>query len=394
MHFLDLKQEYASIKKEIGTAIAHILQDGVFIGGSQVENFEKKFALYCGSTCTIGVNSGTDALFLALKALGIGEGHEVITTPFTFFATAEAIANTGARVVFVDIDPHTFNIDPTKIEASITKKTKAILPVHLYGALAEMKKIGAIAKRHRVHIIEDAAQAIGAMSGSKKAGTFGNLGCFSFFPSKNLGSYGDGGMITTNSPALARTLRLLKNHGSSPRDKYKNLILGTNSRLDALQAAILSVKLRHLETWNTKRRNLARFYNESLRDVSTIQLPKPFEQKSHVWHQYTIQCEKRDGLKNFLGSRKIPTMIYYPLALHLQPALKFLGYKRGDFPVTEQTAKKVLSLPIHPFLKKHEVESVVQAIREFYKMPNESESIEKLFSRPPVSSPRRRKSSK
>jgi len=366
MNFLDLTAQYKSIKKEIDKAVKRVLDSSAFIGGKEVEEFEKEVARFCGVKYAIGVNSGTDALFLSLKALDINSGDEVITTPFTFIATAGVVANCGARPVFVDIDPETFNIDPSKIKKAITKKTKAILPVHLFGQMADMDEIMRIAKKHKLYVVEDAAQAIGAEYKKKKAGTVGDLGCFSFFPSKNLGAYGDGGMIVTNNAKLAEKVRLLKNHGSSPKEKYLNLIIGTNSRLDALQAAILRVKLRYLPKWSRERAKRADYYSKNLKNVGDIITPKISSGRTHIFHQYTIRTNSREELQKYLKERGIPTMIYYPLSLHLQPAFKYSGYKKGDLLKSQSTSKEVLSLPIYPELSKEEQDIIIRKIRVFY----------------------------
>ena len=375
MQFLDLKAQYRSIKKEIDRAIKRVLKSGQFIGGEEVENFEEEIAKFCGVKYAISVNSGTDALFLSLKALGIGPGDEVITTPFTFIATAEVIANLRAKPVFVDIDPKTFNIDPSKIEKylkakSYKLKAKVIIPVHLFGQMADMPRIMAIARKYHLSVIEDAAQAIGAkcqMSNikSQKSGSIGDVGCFSFFPSKNLGAYGDGGMVITNNKKLAKKIRLLRNHGSSPKEKYLNLILGTNSRLDAIQAAILRVKLKYLKKWNKKKQEIAKYYNLSLKGVGDIKVPEILPDRTHTFHQYTIRTKYRDKLKKYLEKQGIPTMIYYPLPLHLQPAFKYLGYKKGDFPEAEKASKEVLSLPIYPELSNKDQKIVVRKIKKY-----------------------------
>jgi len=372
--FLDLRKQFGPIKNQINSAIKKVLEKGDFIGGEEVKKFEKEFASFCAAKQAISVNSGTDALFLSLKALGIGPGDEVITTPFTFIATTEAILNCGAKPVFVDIDPGTFNIDVLKIEKAITNKTKAIMPVHLFGQTANMDEIIKIAKKHKLFVVEDAAQAVGAeykvglpRRSAAKAGTMGDLGCFSFFPSKNLGAMGDGGMIITNNKKLNDKLKLLKNHGSSSQDKYKNLILGTNSRLDAIQAAILRVKLKYLKNWIKGRRKVANYYSQNLKGVNEIKIPTIQDGKNHVFHQYTIRSKKRDALKKYLEGRGIPTMIYYPLPLHLQPALKYLGYKKNDFPETEKAAREVLALPIYPELSQKEQNLIINKIKEFYK---------------------------
>ena len=374
--FIDLKKQYGSIGIYIDAAIQKFLDSGNFIGGEEAEKVEKEVAKFCDVKYTIGVNSGTDALFLSLKALGIGSGDEVITSPFTFIATAEVIANLDAKPVFVDIDPKTFNIDPSKIEKTITKRTKAIIPVHLFGQMADMGEVMRIAKKYKLKVIEDAAQAFGTEYQIKKAGlpaealakagTMGDLGCFSFFPSKNLGAYGDGGMVITNNKRLAEKIRLLRNHGSSQKDKYKNLILGTNSRLDALQAAVLRVKLKYLQKWNQKRQERADFYNKELKEIGDIIIPFIAPGRNHIFNQYVVTTKYRDKLKEYLAKQKIQTMIYYSIPLHLQPVFKHLGYKKGDFSNSERLAKEVLSLPIYPEIKKEEIDFIIKKIKKFY----------------------------
>ncbi|MDD5638550.1 MAG: DegT/DnrJ/EryC1/StrS family aminotransferase [Candidatus Pacebacteria bacterium] len=385
MQFLDLKSQYKFIKKEIDSAIKKVLDSSVFIGGPEVEAFEKEVAKFSGAEYAISVNSGTDALFLSLKALGIGPGDEVITTPFTFIATAEVIAACGAKPVFVDIDPRTFNIDPQKLVSKLNQVSKygksrvrAIIPVHLFGQMAEMEEIMKIARQYKLKVVEDGAQAIGAEIRSKnknkkskifKAGSMGDFGCFSFFPSKNLGAYGDGGMVVTNSKKLAEKVRLLKNHGSSPKEKYKNLTLGVNSRLDAIQAAILRVKLRHLEDWSKARAKKAEYYTNSLANLAEyLSTPYIASDHTHIFHQYTIRVKQnlRSKLVKYLSDNGIPTMIYYPLPLHLQPAFKNLGYKRGDFPEAEKTAKEVLSLSIYPELPQKDQAYIIEKIHSFF----------------------------
>lgn len=370
MEFFDLKSQYRQIKKEIDEAILNVLETGVFIGGREVEKFEKRAAEFIGTKHAIALNSGTDALYLSTKVLDIGAGDEVITTPFTFFATAEAVVACGVKPVFVDIDPQTFNIDTTKIKAAISKKTKAIIPVHLFGQMANMAPIKKIAQAHNLKIIEDCAQAMGATQviGNCKmeAGSIGDAGCFSFFPTKNLGAYGDGGMVTTNNDEIAAEIKSLRTHGSSPENKYKNLKVGVNSRLDAIQAAVLSVKLKYLRGWNVKRVEIAKNYNQGLADIEDIILPDIGDDFSSVFHQYTIKTKRRDELKRYLKEKEIPTMIYYPTSLHLQPAFGFLNYQKGNFPETEKICKEILSLPIYPELNQESQIRVIKAIREFY----------------------------
>jgi len=364
--FSGLQKQYKSIKKEIDSAIKKVLAQGEFVGGIVVEDFEKKMAEFCGTKYAVSVNSGTDALFLSLKALGIGPGDEVITTPFTFIATAEVIANLGAKPVFVDIDPKTFNIDSLKIEKAITAKTKAIIPVHLFGQMADMDEIMKIAELHNLFVVEDAAQSAGAEYSGKKAGSIGDLGCLSFFPSKNLGAYGDGGMVLTNNGILADKIRLLKSHGSDPENKYLNVALGVNSRLDSIQAAILNAKLKSLNKWNKKRSVLAGNYSKKIKTLSGIVPPFVSIKRNHIFYAYVVLAQKRNELKKYLEETGIPTLIYYPLPLHLQPVLSYLGYKKGDFPAAEKAAKEVLSLPIYPELSASEQHSIIQKIKDFY----------------------------
>ncbi|MDD5689326.1 MAG: DegT/DnrJ/EryC1/StrS family aminotransferase [Caldisericia bacterium] len=366
MNFLDLNLQYEPIKGEIDKAIKRVSENSAFIGGKEVEDFEKEISGFCGTKHALGVNSGTDALFLSLKALNIGPKDQVITTPFTFIATAEAIVNCGAKPVFVDIDPKTFNIDCSKIEEKITKKTKAILPVHLFGQMADMDGIMDIAGKHNLFVIEDAAQAIGSEYKGKKAGTIGDFGCFSFFPSKNLGAFGDGGMIVTDKEELADKIRLLKNHGSSSKEKYLNLIIGFNSRLDAIQAAILNVKLKYLPQWSKKRAEKAAYYSKNLKGTGDIIVPYIGKDRTHIFHQYTIRTKSRDKLQAYLKEKEIPAMIYYPLPLHLQPAFKYLGFGKGDFPEAEKSSEEVLSLPIYPEISLKDQDFIIKEIKEFY----------------------------
>ncbi len=364
--FLDLRAQYKEIKPEIDAAVARVFDSQYFILSPEVAAFEKELADYVGTKFAVGCASGTDALMLALMALGVGPGDEVITVPFTFVATAGPIALLGAKPVFVDIDPVTFNIDVSLIEAAITPRTKAIIPVDLFGLMAPMEEIEAIAKRHTIAVIEDAAQAIGAKRHGRMAGSTGTMGCFSFFPSKNLGAAGDGGMITTNDPELNDRLRKIRVHGSPRRYEYE--VLGVNSRLDALQAAVLSVKLKYLDGWAEGRRRNANWYGdlfERYQLAGKLVLPVEPEDCHHIYNQYTIRCTERDQLRAFLTEKGIPTEIYYPHPLHLQKAFAYLGHKAGDFPETENVCNEVLSLPIYPEMKKSDLQTVVQAIAEF-----------------------------
>jgi dTDP-4-amino-4,6-dideoxygalactose transaminase len=374
---LDLTRQYQAIKPEIDAAICRVLESGRFILGPEVEAFEAEIAEYLGVKHAIGVASGTDALLLALKALGIGPGDAVIVPTFTFFATAGAVHNLGATPVFVDIDPYTFNLDPADVRRVLTTdhgqwtRPKAVIPVHLYGQPADMDEIMAIAHEYGLYVVEDAAQAIGAeYSGqrtthhgpTRKAGTIGHLGCFSFFPTKNLGAYGDGGLVVTNDDELAEQVRMLRVHGSKP--KYYHHMVGTNSRLDALQAAILRAKLPHLADWTAARKRLADRYDELLSGLDGIVLPCRAPNRTHVFHQYTIRIPggKRDSLRSFLAERGVGTEVYYPLPLHLQPCFRHLGYKEGDLPESERACREVLSLPMFPELREEEVEYVAREV--------------------------------
>jgi dTDP-4-amino-4,6-dideoxygalactose transaminase len=360
---LDLKPQYESIKDEIDAAIAGVLESGQFILGPAVRDLEQKVAAYCGCKYGVGVASGTDALRLTLTALGIGPGDEVITTPFTFIATANTISHCGARPVFVDIDPRTYNIDPPAIEAAITERTKAIVAVHLYGQPADMDPIMELAGAHGLYVIEDAAQAIGARYKGWRVGSIGHVGCLSFYPTKNLGAYGDGGMVVTNDAALAEKVDVLRRQGS--KKKYQAEVLGFNSRLDTLQAAILGVKLKYLDGWNEARRRVAQRYNDLL---AGLPVTSPYESPDayHVYHQYTIRAPQRDALAAYLKERGVGTMIYYPVPLHRQELYASLGYSEGSLPVSEVASREVLSLPMYPELTEAQQTSIVRAIRGFY----------------------------
>jgi len=356
---VDLKTQFYEIKEEIFRVLTEILESSHYVLGSRVAEFEKKVADCHGIREAIGVASGTDALHLAIDAFGIGPGDEVITTPFTFFATAEAILYTGAIPVFVDIEPDTLNIDAEEIEAHITKNTKALLPVHLFGHPANMRKILKIAKKHRLRVIEDCAQSFGSELNGIKTGSIGDAGCFSFYPSKNLGGYGDGGMITLSQPRIASTIRELRNHGS--KGSYKHKRVGYNSRLDEVQAGILLVKLKHIEEYNRKRRQNAAIYGSFLSNVVKCPIEQPGAY--HVYHQYTIMSRKRDKIQKRLKENGISSVVYYPVPLHLQEALKFLGYNRGDFPVAERAAKEVLSLPMYPELEESTIKDIAETVK-------------------------------
>lgn len=358
--YLDLKAQYRSIKPEIDAAIGGVLESCQFVLGPEVIAFEQDFAAYCGASECIALNSGTSALHLALLATGIGPGDEVITTPFTFVASVAAILYAGARPVLVDIDPRSFTLDPERIEAAITPRTKAILPVHLYGQPADMDPIMQIARRHGLIVIEDAAQAHGAKYKGRTVGSMGEMACFSFYPGKNLGAYGEGGAVTTSNPEYARTVRMLRDWGQER--KYHHLLRGYNYRMEGFQGAILRVKLRHLEQWTEARRAVVRQYNELLADCD-LETPAEMPWARHVYHVYTVQSKERDRLHATLSDVGIQTGIHYPVPVHLQPAYADLGYGPGAFPQAEAVARQVLSLPLYPELSSQAVAQVAEAVK-------------------------------
>ncbi len=360
--FVDLKRQYDSIKDELNVKINEVLNNTQFILGENVKSFEEEFAEYCDTKYAVGVASGTDALTLSLATLGIGEGDEVITVPNTFIATVDAISKNNARPVFVDIDPETYNIDVNKIEEKISERTKAIMPVHLYGQPADMDPILEIAEEHNIGVIEDACQAHGAEYKGKNVGSFGQIGCLSFYPGKNLGAYGDGGIVVTNDSDVAEKIKILRNYGQ--KVKYYHDFIGYNSRLDEIQAAILRVKLRYLNKWNELRRSHATEYTEFLEETSGIVLPSVQKNVNHVYHLYVIQCTNRDQTQEILSKKGISTGIHYPVPIHLQRAYSKLGYHHGDFPVTEEYAEKILSLPMFPELTIEEISYVCEQITE------------------------------
>jgi len=364
---LDLKAQYGTIREEARAALDRVAESQYFILGPEVKALEEAVAAYSQCRYGIGVSSGTDALLVAMMALNIGPGDEVITTPYTFFATAGCIARLGAKAVFVDIDPASYNIDPAGIEAAITDRTRAIIPVHLYGQMAEMEPIMAIAQRHGLPVIEDGAQAIGSEYHGRRAGSIGQMACFSFFPSKNLGGFGDGGMVTTNDSALAEQLTLLRGHGAKP--KYYHKFVGGNFRLDAIQAAVLRVKLPHLDNWTAGRQRNAATYRQLFAEMGltdVIGLPVELPQMRHIYNQFIIRCPDRDGLLKHLKEHEIGTEIYYPVPMHLQECFADLGYHQGDFPESERAAQETLAIPIYPELTVPQQESVVAAIARFY----------------------------
>ena len=358
---LDLTAQYKSIKKEVDAAIKKVVDSQHFILGPEVEMFEKEVAAYCGTKYAAGVASGTDALILSLKALGIGKGDEVITTPFTFFATAESISIVGARPVFVDVDPKTYCIDPALIEDKITKNTKAIIPVHLFGQCADMDRILEVAKVNNLKVIEDTAQAMGAAYKGKKAGSMGDTGALSFFPSKNLGAFGDGGMVITNNKEIADRIKMLRVHGSTVR--YIHSAIGTNSRLDALQAAILRVKLKYLDKWLDARRKIAKDYNDHLKNIDTLITPYTPPYNTHTYHLYILRVRPSpEKLSKYLNDAGIEARTYYPVPLHLQECYKGLGYKKGDLKESESASPQTLAIPLFPELEKKEMSCIINAI--------------------------------
>lgn len=390
---LDLTRQYEIIREKVEQAVCEQMAGGMYIGGAAVADFEKKFANYIGVKHAISVNSGTDALVIALKALGVKAGDEVITTPFTFFATAEAIAVVGAVPVFADVEEDSYNIDPDRIEEQITERTKAILPVHIFGQPADMERILEIAARHNLLVIEDACQAVGASVSGRKMGAMGNVGCFSFFPTKNLGAFGDGGMITTNDDATAVICRAFKEHGMAQNGakaryllegvedelegtvspdglynpyKYYNYLIAHNSRMDAIQARVLDIKLDYLDSFNAGRAKIAAFYEDELGECPGIETPKIKNSRMvPVWHQYALKCDRKDELGNFLAEKGVGSAAFYPVPLHLQKAFGYLGYHKGDMPVAERIAGQTVCLPIYPELTETEIEYVVACVKAF-----------------------------
>ena len=387
---IDLKAQYDSLGEKLDKVALGVLSSANYIMGKTVTDFEKEFADFVGVKHAISVGNGTDALVLALKSMGIGEGDEVITTPFTFFATAEAISAVGATPVFVDVNKETFNIDVTKIEEKITSKTKAIMPVHIFGQSADMDEINEIAKKHNLYVIEDACQAVGGKYKGRKIGTLGDVACFSFFPTKNLGCAGDGGMIVTNDDKIATIARALRTHGSGENGqkaynllnnieeevktaegandtvynplKYYNYLIGFNTRLDAIQASILSVKLKEIDSWNAKRREIVELYNEALQN-SDLVTPVAKDYNEHVYHMYILQSENREEVLTKLKEAGIATGVYYPVPLHLQKVYKDLGYKEGDMPVSEYLSHRTFAIPVYPELTKEQVEYIISKVK-------------------------------
>ena len=361
--FLNLAAQYTALKNEILPAVEKVLTGGHYVLGPNVSAFEQELATYVGTKFAIGVNSGSDALTLALRALDVGAGDEVITTPFTYIAPAEAIHQVGAKIVFADIDPRTFNIDPSEVQKKITKRTRAIIPVHLFGQASPLSELQEIAAAHGIHIIEDCAQAIGTTYHGRKVGSIGRIGCFSFYPTKNLGADGDGGAVVTNDEALAKKLKMLRVHGIERR--YFHDLHGYNSRLDELQAAILRVKLPHLDRWNARRAEIAARYAAGLKNLP-VELPVTAAGSNHIYHVFALLAPRRDELQKHLADRGVPTIIYYPQPLHLQKLYADYGWKAGDFCVAEKISTKILPLPMYPELTDEQVDYTIEQIRSFF----------------------------
>lgn len=364
VNIADLVAQYANIKEEIEDAVLKVLRSGRYILGENVKALENELTRYCDVENVIGVNSGTDALWLALMALGVGPDDEVIVPAFTIIVDAAVVCQLKAKPVFVDIDPLTFNLDSNRLEEKITKRTKAIIVVHLYGQMADMDPILAAARSHGIGVIEDACQAIGAQYKGRKAGSIGDVGCFSFYPTKNLGTCGDGGLITTNDQALDEKIRLLCSHGDI--GQYNHVMIGHNSRLDEIQAAILRVKLRRIDAWNNARRENAQHYNSALQSIKDLITPSGHSDRYHVYHQYTIRTGKRDQLQHYLKVHGVGTAVYYPIPLHMQKALNNLSYNVGEFPESEKASKEVLSLPVYAELDPTKIDYIIDQVRSFF----------------------------
>jgi dTDP-4-amino-4,6-dideoxygalactose transaminase len=365
VNIADLVSQYSGIQAEIEEAVVRVLRSGSYVLGDNVRALEVEMARYCGTKYAVGVNSGTDALLLALMALDVGPGDEVILPAFTIIVDASVVCLLKAKPVFVDIDLGTFNLDVNQLENRITERTKAIVAVHLYGQMAEMDKILAVARTHRIAVVEDACQAIGGEHRSRRAGSVGQIGCFSFYPTKNLGAYGDGGLVTTDDEALWQKIRLLRAHGDV--GQYDHVAIGLNSRLDEIQAAILRAKLTRVDAWNDARRRNAQRYTASLEGFDGIDVPRQTTDSHHVYHQYTIRAKNRDRLQQYLREHDITTAVYYPIPLHLQKALKHLAYKPGDLPASERASREVLSLPVYAELEADKIEYVIDRVGSFFR---------------------------
>jgi len=362
INLVDLRRQFQSVKNEILLGIEDVIESGQYVLGQKVKELEQKIAKRLDVTEAIAVANGTDALILTLEAFGITKGDEVITTPFTFFASAEAISRVGAVPVFADIDPATYNIDPNEIEKRITSSTKAIIPVHLFGQPADMDKINQIAKKHGLYVIEDACQAFGASYKNKEVGSLGDAACFSFFPTKNLGTMGDGGIITTSNTEIADKIRKLRTHGTTK--KYYHDRIGYNSRLDELHAAILLVNLKKIDEWNEQRRKIASRYHQYLDNLSHIKLPFEADDRTHIYHLFCIESDRREEIMKELRNSQIQTGIYYPLCLHLQEVYSYLNYKKGDFHIAESISERLFAIPMHPFLKESEQDQIISILRQ------------------------------
>jgi dTDP-4-amino-4,6-dideoxygalactose transaminase len=366
---LDLQAQYRSIQAEIDDAVLRVVRSQQFIMGPEVEAFERELADYCQTEYAVALSSGTDALIAALMALGVGPGDEVVTTSFSFFATAGSIARLGAKPVFVDIDADTFNLDPKRLEAAVTTRTKAIMPVHLYGQCADMDPILAVARKHGIATIEDAAQAIGAEYKGRRAGALGDMGCLSFFPSKNLGAFGDAGALTTNDAELYRRVKLIRTHGDS--GNYRHETVGANFRMDALQAAILRVKLKHLDAWTAARQRNAAYYNAQFAEAGLLGDPvktPPALFHRHIFNQYVVRLRERDAAMAHLAAQQIGARVYYPIPLHLQPCFAYLGYRPGDLPISEAASRDSLALPVYPELSSAQLRATVKALADYYRV--------------------------
>jgi dTDP-4-amino-4,6-dideoxygalactose transaminase len=362
--FIDFSEQYKLIKDEIHTGLEKVFQKGDYILGDAAKNFEQNFARYCEAKCGVGVNSGTDALYLAIAALGIQEGDEVILPTFTFIATALCVSYAGATPVFVDVENDSYNIDPKAFEKAITKRTKAVIPVHIYGQPADMQEINAIARKHGIKVVEDAAQAHGSTYQGKKVGSLGDVACFSFYPTKSLGAFGDAGMIVTSDAGINEKALMLRDYGRQGR--YEHKIKGYNSRLDTVQAVVLAAKLKHLDQWNKMRADAAAHYNQILKGVTNVVTPVLKSDRTHVYQTYAVRIKngKRDQVLDGLKAKGVSSLIHYPIPLHLQEAYKELNYKKGDFPVSEKLADEVLSLPMFPHITKQQIESVCASLKE------------------------------
>lgn len=363
--FLDLKAQYEAMRDEIALAIQNVLDDSAFISGPYVEKFENEFAEFCGCRHAVATSNGTSAIWMVLASLGIGTGDEVITVPNTFIATAEAISMCGATPVFVDVEERSYTMNPALLEKAVTSRTKAIIPVHLFGQPADMKPIMEIAERHNLHVVEDACQAHGSSYNGSPAGSIGVAGCFSFYPGKNLGAYGEAGAVVTGDSGLAEKIRMLRDHGQSR--KYFHKIVGWNGRMDGIQGAVLSVKLKYLAGWNEARRSNAAIYDSLLKTVDEVIPPREMDYARHVYHIYAVQAKDRDVLIGRLAGKGITCLIHYPLPIHLQDAYHYLGLKTGDFPVAEKCSGQFLSLPMYPELTREQIENVVGEIKNFYR---------------------------